>query len=183
MVLGMHPRHRRLAVINLIGGPAVLASYAHGIATHEDPGRLWGSVPEAVQGLYTANMFFAAAGYLVFTWVLWRHVDPARARTLGGREFGWFTRCYALLLTCSTLWMPLSLYALDDATPGVAAALWYVIWVDLGLVAAGSLGVLAGLARLEPRPRGRGLALAGAAFFCLQTVVLDFLIWPWFFAP
>ena len=148
MVLGMHPRHRRLAVINLIGGPAVLASYAHGIATHEDPGRLWGSVPEAVQGLYTANMFFAAAGYLVFTWVLWRHVDPARARTLGGREFGWFTRCYALLLTCSTLWMPLSLYALDDATPGVAAALW-------GWIAAGE-GDLPFTGRIEITPAADG---------------------------
>ncbi len=179
----MDPHHRRLITLNLIGGPAVLASYAHGFLNYEDPSRLWGGIPDAVRGLYTTNMFFAAAGYLLFTWVLWRRVDPRRVRTFGQLGFTWFARSYGLILLCSTLWLPLCFYALDDAPRAWTGLLWYVIWLDLALVAAGSLGVLVGLHRLDRATPGRRLALVGALFFCLQTVALDFLIWPWFFTP
>lgn len=176
----MHRQHKVMAALNLGGGPAVLGSYVVGILGHPDTaGELWGQIPEALRPLYTANMFVAAAGYLVFTAVLWSRVDPDRARTFAGLGFAWFNACYAAILIASTLWMPLSFVALEQP------AILPLVWLDLAIVAAGSLGVLVGLRRhfSRPRPTSGRLAIVGAALFCGQTVVLDFLIWPWFFRP
>jgi hypothetical protein len=55
--------------------------------------------------------------------------------------------------------------------------------IDLALVALGSLGLLAAIASVAPHatPGSRRLALIGALFFCLQTALLDALVWPaWF---
>lgn len=177
----MHRDHKIMAALNLGGGPAVLGSYVVGILGHPDSaGELWGRIPEWIRPLYTANMFVAAAGYLIFTAILWRRVDPARARTVAGLGFAWFNACYAAILIASTLWMPLSFLALESP------AILPLVWLDLALVAAGSLGMVVGLRRhfrgRMAAPGGR-LAIAGALLFCGQTVVLDFLIWPWFFRP
>lgn len=177
----MHRQHKIMAALNLGGGPAVLGAYALGILGHPDTvGELWGGIPEPLRPLYTANMFVAAAGYLIFTAALWRRVDPGRATTFAGLGFAWFNACYAAILIASALWMPLSFLALD------APPLLPLVWVDLAIVAAGSLGMLAGLLRhlrAHPRAPGGRLAVVGAILFCGQTVVLDFMIWPWFFRP
>ena len=61
--------------------------------------------------------------------------------------------------------------------------LWWVTRIDLLLVALGSVGLLLFLLFSDPARRSRvhGLAVLGAAFFCLQTVVLDAIVWPMFF--
>ena len=61
-----------LVVQNLLGGTAVLGSYAQGILTHESPGAaLWGGVPPAIVPLYNGSMLTATAGYLLFAWFLY----------------------------------------------------------------------------------------------------------------
>jgi hypothetical protein len=168
-----------MVVVNLIGGPGVLATYAWGIETYPVLApALWGDVPPAAQTPYTANMFVAAAGYLAFTWYLFRYVKPEEVRVFG-RGFGIFNLAYAGILIFSGIWMPLSLYALDTGN----ASLFPLIVVDLGLVAVSSLTMLAGLVAIRPlfAPRARRIAIIGAVFFCLQTVALDFLTWPWLF--
>ena len=68
--------------INLLGGAAVLGSYAHGLATHPEGGEaLWGGVLPQLRPLYTAGMLLAALGYLAFTYFLLVHLDPAKARS------------------------------------------------------------------------------------------------------
>jgi hypothetical protein len=53
---------------------------------------------------------------------------------------------------------------------------------DLALVAVGSAGLLVSLVALpSDAPRGRLLAALGLLPFCLQTVVLDALVWPAYF--
>ena len=40
----------QVLVLNVVGGAAVLGSYAWGIASHDNPGAaLWGAVPEALR--------------------------------------------------------------------------------------------------------------------------------------
>jgi hypothetical protein len=172
-----HPDVRRLAWLNLTGGICVLASYAHGLLGSAEASRaLWGGVPEAVRPLYTLNMLLAAAGYFLFTpFVLFR-LPPDETRLPGGFGYRLFHALYALVLFPSALWMPLALAAAGDA----GGWLFWMVRLDLAAVAVGSLGLLLALLglRAPPAPRGRGLALAGLVPFCIQTAVLDAVIWP-----
>jgi hypothetical protein len=61
--------------------------------------------------------------------------------------------------------------------------LWWTIRLVLAVVGIGSLSLFAAL-RSVKSPRAvfaQRLALVGSAAFCLQTAVLDALVWPAFF--
>lgn len=165
--------------MNVVGGSAVLASYVWGLGTQPEPDRLWGDLPAGLQPLYQVNMFLAAAGYFPFTAFLWLRVDPGRARVAGRLGFGLFNALYAAILITSALWTPLTFAYL--ATP--SAALWGLIRTVLLLCGLASLALFPALLTLRGVERGTffGLALVGLAFFCLQTAVLDALVWPVFF--
>lgn len=172
----MHPQKRVLVALLLLGGPAVLGSYAWGFAFWPDAlGAMWGGVPEALRPAYTAWMFVAAAGFFLYTHLLVLRTDPAGARVLGG-GYPRVTLCYALVLVGSALWMPLTRLLLDH--PG--AGLWWAVRGVLYAVALGSLGLVAAVATLRPAPPPgqRALALGGAIGFSVQTVLLDALVWP-----
>jgi hypothetical protein len=140
----------------------VLGSYAFCFVRWPDAvAAMWGGVPEAVRPLYTAWMFVAAAGYLAFTARFWlREAPPPGVNAL-----------YAAVLAGSALWMPATKWHLDGALP------FAFVWLDLLVVAFGSLGLLRAAAALPERR----LALAGAAAFCVQTVLLDAIVWPLLF--
>jgi hypothetical protein len=155
------------AALQLALGPAVLGSYAYGFAHWPDAvSAMWGGVPEAVRGLYTAWMFVAAAGYLTFTPAFFLH---RAGRSSGARSLH---AMYLAVLAGSTLWLPLTKWHLDGAVPFV------VVTLDLWVVAAGSLALLA--TSLSPPLPGawRWCAPLGAGAFCVQTVLLDALVWP-----
>jgi hypothetical protein len=97
----------------------------------------------------------------------------------GRFDYRLFHLLYALVLLSSALWLPLTSHVLEQPDPGA----WAVVRIDLALVALGFLGLLASLLGLgSGAPRGRGLAVAGLVPFCLQTAVLDAIVWPAFFA-
>lgn len=166
--------------LNLLGGGAVLASYAHGLTTHpETRALLWGGVPEALRPLYTASMLAAAAGYFAFSFFVFFRLDPARTRVSGRFGFGIFHALYALILLPSALWLPLTFAMLEAPSD----ARWTAIRVVLALVGLGSLGLVAAIASVRPAPArvARRVALAGALAFSFQTAVLDACVWPAFF--
>jgi len=167
----------RFVSLNVLGGIAVLGSYALGIAGHPDSvDSLWGDMPPSLQAVYGITMWLAAAGYFPFTYLWWRH-GPA-LRVLGGRDFRSIEALYALVLVPSALWMPLTFAWLE--TP--STALWIAVRLVLFLVAAGACGLLAALLTATPRPRPALFwsALAGQALFMVQTALLDPLVWPLF---
>ena len=176
----IHPQRLTFLIVNVLGGSAVLASYWHGLSTHpETRGALWGGLPEGLQPLYTISMLLAAAGYFPFTYLLAYRVDPSRVRLPGGLGFDAFNVLYALILAPSALWMPLTFTMIAHPNP----TLWFIIRVVLGLVGIGSIGLIAALLTLRPRPP-RALhvaAILGAVAFAVQTAVLDALVWPVFF--
>jgi hypothetical protein len=177
---GLHPRRRSLLALNLAGGACVLASYAHGLGPAGPGGAaLWGGVPEALRPLYTANMLLAVAGYFLFTPYVLLRLPPDATRIAGRWGFGLFHLLYALVLVPSALWLPLTSRLLTQPS----AAAWWAVRVDLALVALGSIGLLAALLAL-PRgaPAGRALAVVGLVPFCVQTAVLDALVWPALFS-
>jgi len=178
----MWTRRRTTIWINTLGGIAVLGSYAACIGLYpEAVGNFWGGVPEALRSVYTLNMGFAAAGYFAFTFfLLYRLNAGSAASASGGWGYGTFNTLYALVLIPSALWMPLTFVMLESPSP----ALWLAIRAVLAAVGIGSLGILFGLLVARPaQPTWvhRG-AVLGSVFFCLQTAVLDAIVWPAYFA-
>jgi hypothetical protein len=176
----MNRDRRAMAWINILGGIAVLGSYAHGIWTHPGTaGEVWGGVPEWLKPFYTVSMLTAAAGYFAFTYFLFFRVEPDEARVADRFSLRLFNALYVLILLPSALWMPLTFAMLADPHEG----LWMMIRLVLFLVGIGSLALVAALLALQPRqPRAAYLlAVAGSIAFSVQTALLDALIWPAYF--
>lgn len=165
-----------LAALNVLGGLAVLASYSLMFQRDDASTVLWGGVPESMRALYTTNMWLAAAGYFPFT-ALWLFAtDPLRVRFYGGRAgYGLLLALYAGVLAGSAIWMPLTFAWADSG-----AFPFWLVRLDLAVVAVASLGLLGCLLTVSPRPPTwlHFLALFGALAFCFQTVLLDGAIWP-----
>jgi hypothetical protein len=177
----MHTQQLALGLVNLVGGVLVLGSYAHGLITHPaNRDAIWGGVPEAIKPLYTANMLFAAAGYLAFTYFVMFRLNPDNVQLANLSGYKVFYIIYALILLPSALWMPLTYAALGH--PGSSLYYWAIriTLAIVGLAALALLGVLLSLHSSESSP-SYWLAIAGSVFFCIQTAVLDAIVWPAFF--
>lgn len=177
--LAMDSKKLTMVWINVIGGIAVLGSYAYCIASYRSQvGDFWGGVPEGLRSLYTVNMFLAAAGYFAFTFFLLFRMSSAAPRR-GGFGVTTFNGLYALILVPSALWMPLTFAMLESPSDG----LWWAIRLTLAAVGIGSLGLLAGLVAVRPTSKSLAhkLAIVGSLAFCMQTAVLDAVVWPAYF--
>jgi len=119
-----------LLIINLLGGAAVLGSYAHDVRTHPNAmDTLWGGVPASMRSFYTVGMVLAAAGYFAFVYFVLFRLNPTATR-LGDRlGFGTFNALFAAILIPSALWMPLTFTAVEVSS---AAFLWVVRLVLAG---------------------------------------------------
>lgn len=176
----LHPQQKLMLLINLIGGTAVLASYAYCLAVNpETRGGLWGHVPLTIQPLYTISMLLAAAGYFPFTFLLVLRTEPNEARVGGRFPFAIFNLLYVLILFPSALWMPLTFSIMGQWS----TALWWTTRLVLATVGLASLGLVIALSQLTPRrhPLAHALAIAGAIAFFVQTGLLDALVWPAYF--
>jgi hypothetical protein len=169
-----------LIVIILLGGLAVLASYLWGVLARPDAAQiLWGGVPGRIRSYYTVNMLLAAAGFFPFTFYILFRLNP-HTTGLGGRYgYSLFAWLYAAILIPSALWLPLVYGAVEQSSQ---AGLW-VVRAALILVGAASLGILAALLKIRPQKAGLAywLAFVGSIFFCIQTVLLDAIVWGAFF--
>ena len=171
------PSRARLAfvLIQVVGGAAVLGSYAHGLLTHADAVEvLWGDTAQPIIDAYTQTMLAAAFGYFPFTY-LWLRYGPELC--IGDRPaMPIVTALYALVLIPSALWMPLTF----EAEHSGSLAIYIAMRVVLLLVAAGSLGLFIVLFRARPRVSHALFvaAVVGMGAFFLQTAILDAFVWP-----
>lgn len=164
-------------VINILGGVAVLGSYALGIATHPHAGdALWGGVPSWLRPAYQINMLAATVGYLAFTYIVVLR-ENGKSAPSSGSGLGLFNCIYLLILAPAALWMPLTFAYLAAPSPSG----WLAVRGVLFLTGGGALAMIGAVARLPLPSRLRTLALLGTAAFALQTAVLDALVWPVFF--
>jgi len=172
----MHPQKRTVAWIVLLGGGAVVLSYAYILGI--DPAMqvaLWGGVPPALLPAYVASMALATGGYFAFTFFLFFRADPDRARIADRFGYDLFRGLYLMILVPSALWLPLTSAMIQQPS----SILWLGIRLVLAMVGLGSLGLLLALLSLQPRQPARAywLAVAGAVAFCTQTAVLDLVVW------
>jgi hypothetical protein len=177
----MHTQQLILGLINVAGGILVLGSYVYGLITHPaNRDAIWGGVPETIKPLYTANMLFAAAGYLALTYFVMFSLNRDSAQLADLSGFKVFYIIYAFILFPSALWMPLTYAALGH--PDSSLYYWAVriTLAVVGLASLALLGVLLSLHSSESSPT-YWLAVAGSVFFCIQTAVLDGIVWSIFF--
>jgi hypothetical protein len=176
----MHPKKWLLLLINMIGGAAVLGSYALDILNHPNAGQvLWGGVPESIHPFYTANMLLAAMGYFAFIYFILFRLSPVKTRVAGRFGFGLFTALFAGILIPSALWMPLTFLAVERSSLALVWAVRIVLW----LVGLASLGLFFAILKVEPRQPSwaQRIALVGSIAFCIQTTFLDAIVWVIFF--
>ena len=176
----MHSQKRLMIIINILGGAAVIASYVYGLLTHPGSSEvLWGGVPQQIRPFYTAVMFLAAAGYFAFTCFIFFRLDPGETQIYRRFGFWGFNALYAAILVPSALWMPLTFLAVEQSS----VLLLWMVRIVLVVVGLASLSLLFALLKVEPRRPlwAYWLAVLGAVFFCIQTAVLDALLWAAFF--
>jgi hypothetical protein len=174
----MNKSQKVLLAINLLGGAAVLGSYAWGLLAHPGTtGILWGGIPTKAIPFCITSMILAAVGYLLFTVYLLFVLDPAKVKINIRAGFKGFHVLYLLILVPSALWMPLT-YAMLENPSNLT---WLAIRIVLMLVGLGGLGLLSALLSIQPRSRVVLAAFICCIFFCIQTVLLDALVWPNFF--
>ncbi len=176
----MHPQQRSLALVNVLGGAAVLGSYliAFGLSPELRSG-LWGGVPEGLRPLYTVCMLLAAAGYFPFTGQLVFATSPTSPLPVADLPYRTLHGLYALVLLPSALWLPLTARLLEAPSD----ALWLLVRWVLVLVGLGSTGLLVVLVAMA-RQRGGLLAwcsVLGVLPFWVQTALLDAVVWPAYF--
>jgi hypothetical protein len=172
----MHPKKWLMLLINIIGGAAVLGSYAIGILTHPNASQmLWGEVPESMRPYYNANMLLAAMGYFAFIYFILFRLNPVKTRVAGRFGFGLFTALFAGILIPSTLWMPLTFLAVEWSSLALVWAVRIVLW----LVGLASLALFYAILKVEPRQPlwAQRVALVGSIAFCIQTAFLDGVVW------
>ena len=175
----MHPFRRSLLLMIAIGGAAVLGSYVLAlIGEPELKSGLWGGLPESLKGMYTVNMFLAAGAFFPATFLLGFKTDLDDFAGQTGLSFNVLMAAYAAILMPSALWLPLTaLYIQDPST-----LLWIAIRLVLFMVGGGATTVAYMLIRRAQK--GPSLAWGAVAcffFFWLQTMVLDAIVWPYFY--
>ena len=168
-----------LVTVNILGGLAVLGSYAWGLLSFpETRGLVWGGVPEDLRPLYTTSMLTAAVGYFPFTAFILLRVHPEDLKRDGPFSFSLIHWLYLAVLVPSALWMPLTF----EMIHAPSTELWWLIRLVLGIVALGSLGLLYVILRLRQGSQTFfWFALGGIVAFNIQTTLLDALIWTAYF--
>lgn len=177
--LGDAPARRALLQLIALGGSAVLASYLL-VFVPAVSENLWGGIPEGrIRELYTLNMLLAALGFFPASYWLVIATPASALKPRTGVGFQSLFLTYAALLMASALWLPLTaLYGTSPVWP-----LWILIRLALlivGFAASVLAWMLARLARSGPA--ATSLAVAAFFFFWLQTMVLDALVWPYYYS-
>ncbi len=171
---------RSLIILILVGGMLVLGSYGLVIRENADTmSAMWGEVPEGFMPFYQANMVWGVAGYFFYTTYLLFMMPEGATGFSAQLENRLLLVFYALILFPSALWTPLTLIMVSHPS----SLTWMFIRIVLVLTGAGSLGLLYLLLRARPKKLSLFylLAVVGSIGFCLQTVLLDAVMWPIFF--
>jgi len=118
-------------------------------------------------------------GYFAFIYFILFRLNPVKTRVAGQFGFGLFTALFAGILIPSALWMPLTFLAVEQSSLALVWAVKIVLW----LVGLASLALFYAILKVEPRQPlwAQRVALVGSVAFCIQTVILDAIIWVLFF--
>ena len=162
----------------IVGGILVILSYIIGLRAGKSADVLWGGTPENIRGVYTASMIVSAISYFVATIFIFLSMKENSIVLPYSLNMNIFNILYAILLVCSTLWIPL----VNVMVSNPSTLVWFSIRLVLILVGLASLGILILLLKLSPRPTGilYWSSVIGMTIFFIHTGILDALLWPYF---
>ena len=160
--------------INIIGGISVLYSYAHGLSTHiELRENLWGDIPLFIRPYYTLNMILAAIGYFFFTNYILKKIVVNNHKHLNLINI-----LYAGIIVPSAIWMPMTFEILKNPTD----LLWLGIQIVLFIVGLSTtVLILFFFSKIRQNNWHFYIGILGLIPFWIQTMILDALIWPYYF--
>ena len=161
-------------LVNLVGGIAVLGSYCAGLYLYPDQRTvLWGGVVGNWKTLFTASMFFAAAGYLVFCYTM-TISDGANESSFLGKYT--FTILAAAFLFSASVWMPATLQYLDTKNE-----IWWIVSVTSLWITAASLTCMGLAFHFTEFPNENlfqnSVTLIGIIWVTFHCLVFDAIIW------
>src|SRR4030042_2531531 len=135
----MHKKKIWLLVIILMGGGAVLASYAWGILVIPTPVQiLWGGVPEILRSFSYAGMLLGTLGFFAYTFFIIFKLNPDNTRIYFRLGYEIFNILYIAILIPSVLWLPLTFLKVQRTS----AVLLWLTRLDLVVVAIASICLL-----------------------------------------
>jgi hypothetical protein len=166
-----------LLIINVVGGAAVIGSYAQGFVSH--PGSvdvLWGNISGPTRSLYFVSMILSAISFFAFIYFILFRIDPAEVRIANRIGFEVFFAIFVGILLFSSLWMPFTYSYVESPKPGT----WLAIRTVLLLVAFSSCALLWALLSLNNKQPAAAYwaAVVGSGYFAFHTLILDGFIWP-----
>ncbi len=169
--------------INLLGGLSVLSSYIFCFILYPTrSASLWGSASDPVIKFFVISMFLAASGYIWVTFYLLKgnKLDAVHVGTIKGTKI--INLLYVVVLVCSTIWMPASISFSMSENIFTEFIIRLVLW----MVGLASVGILILIYKIKFSYGKSSLlshmfALLGAMVFTIHTLVLDAVIWPFFY--
>jgi hypothetical protein len=172
----------------IFAGLLVLASYVYGVSKSSDPALLWGGVPLSWQSYIIPFMFVAAAGYVLYWWVVFFAIDESILESLtwpwaesDGNGARRLLLAYSLFLIPSALWLESTSFHIENDYA------WTPILV-VGMLMLVSIGnILLGLLAYNSYRNdidGGSYMLIGSIMISIQCIINDLLLWsykfPWF---
>ena len=157
-----------------------MGSYAYGLLKNTElRSELWGAVPDHIQPYYTICMFLAAIGYFFFTGYILQYVSFDTTQIFGCYNFTIINLLYAGFLIPSALWISMTFAMIGN--PSVL--LWIGIRTILFTVGFSSIGLFLAFffSNFEKSSWLFYAGIAGLIPFSIQTMVLDAIIWPYYF--
>ena len=176
-----------ILIYTIVFGTLVLVSYVYGISHVEKPQDIWGGIPLSWQNYIVPFMFIAAAGFLIYWWIVffqfdqsifpsmhwpWRYPDGKGAERL--------LLAYTLILIPSALWLESTLFHLSNDyswTPVLVIGILMLVAIGnimIGLLAYGAY---------QDGVDGSGLMVTGAVMLGIQCIFNDCILWslkfPW----
>ncbi len=183
----MEITRKQVLIFTFIFGPLILISYVYGVSHAESPQDLWGGIPLSWQTYIVPCMFIAAAGFLIYWWIIFYQFGQETFSSLrwpwayaDGKGANRLLLAYSLILIPSALWLESTLFHLSNNyswTPVLVIGILMMVSIGnlmLGLLAYGAY---------QDGVNGSGLMMIGAVMLGIQCIFNDCILWslkfPW----
>lgn len=158
-----------LLIIALFGIPVIL-SYIFGLKRIKKIELLWGRMPKKIQTVLTTSMLLCTVSFFTFSSYFFILQG-------GNIDLLFITIIYAILLGSAALWLPLMVEVIELKKN----IYWILTRISLGIVGLCST-LLLGIVIFSNHTGFHFIAsIVGLVIFTFHTVVLDAIVWPYFF--
>ena len=158
-----------LVTIALFGIPVIL-SYIFGIKRIKNIDLLWGGMPKNIQKVLTVSMLLCTVSFFTFSSYIF-------ILNGGNVDLIFIDVIYAVLLGAAALWLPLMIEVIELKKK----IYWILTRISLAIVGFTSLFFLSVMIFSGRTGIHFIASIIGLIIFTFHTVVLDAIVWPYFF--